>query len=81
MADANNCDRAAVGLNQNHDTIKHCPGITHPGAEHSAVGGRLMMGVVPGVLDRLGLGQPAKGQEAENKQDRENSQDAVAHQK
>lgn len=61
MGDANNCDRAAVGLNQNNNTIKHCPGITHPGAEHRAVGGRLMMSVVPGVLDRLRLGQSAHG--------------------
>jgi hypothetical protein len=77
----NERDHCAFGLNEDDRAIEHRPGCAHPGTQHGAMRGRLMMSVVPGVLDRLRLGQSAHGQDAENKQDRENSQDAVAHRK
>jgi hypothetical protein len=42
---------------------------------------RLVMRVVPNVLDGLRLSQSSDGQDTEHKDDREKSQDAVVHQK
>ena len=56
-----------VGLNLNDRTIEYGPGITHPGAEDCPVRGCLMMGMVSGMFNGLGLCQPADGQDAENK--------------
>jgi hypothetical protein len=70
-----------ISLNQNHCTIENRSGCTHPGAEHSAVRSRLMMRVVPGMLDRLGLSQSADGKNTEHQENRQDFEDAVAHQK
>jgi len=56
-----------IGLNQDDSTVEHSPGITHPGTEHGAVHGCLMVGMVPGMLNRLGLCQPADGQDTDHK--------------
>jgi len=74
-------NRTEFGLKRNHRTIEHCPGRTHPGAEHSTMGGSLMMGMVPGMLDRLRLSQSADGQDAEHHEDRHEFEDSVVHQK
>jgi hypothetical protein len=52
-------DRTEFGLKRHHCMIEHRPGGTHPGAEHGAVCGRLMMGMVPGMFNRLRLSQSA----------------------
>jgi hypothetical protein len=69
MRNADKRNRAVVGLNQDHGAIEHGPGIAHPRAQHGTVSRCLMMGMVPGMLDRLSLGQPAHGQDAENEED------------
>jgi hypothetical protein len=43
------------------------------------MGGSLMLGVVPGMFDRLGLSQSANGEEAEHQEDREIFEDSVVH--
>jgi hypothetical protein len=54
-------------LNQNNGTIEHRAGCTHPRAEHCSVGGRLMLGVMPGMFSRLRLSQSTDGKDAEHK--------------
>jgi hypothetical protein len=43
--------------------------------------GSLMMGMVPGMLDRLRLRQPADGKDTEHQEDRRKFEDTVVHQK
>ena len=43
--------------------------------------GSLMMGMVPGMLDRLRLSQSADGQDTEHQEDRDEFEDCVVHQK
>ena len=43
--------------------------------------GSLMMGMVPGMFDRLCLSQSADGKDAEHQEDRQEFEDFVAHQK
>ncbi len=71
MGNKNNSDRAVVGLNLNDRTIEYGPGITHPGAENRPVRGRLMMGMMPGMLDGLRLCQSTDGQHTEYENNRE----------
>jgi hypothetical protein len=67
-------------LNKDHRTIENRPGGTHPGAEHGAVRGRLMMSMVSGMLDGLCLCQPADGKDTEYQENRQEFKDAVVHQ-
>lgn len=66
----NGSDGTTLGLDQDDRTIEHGPGSAHPGAQHGAVGGGLMMGMVPGVFDGLRVRQPADGQDTEHQQNR-----------
>ena len=43
--------------------------------------GRLMMCMVPGMLDQLRLRQSADGQDTEHEEDRHEFEDCVVHQK
>jgi len=43
--------------------------------------GSLMMGMVPDMLDRLGLSQSADGKDTEHQENRHEFEDFVAHQK
>jgi hypothetical protein len=43
--------------------------------------GSLMLGMVPGMLDRLCLRQSADGQDTEYEEDRQEFEDAVVHRK
>jgi hypothetical protein len=45
------------------------------------MGGSLMLGMVPGMFDRLSLSQSANGKEAEYQEDREIFEGAVVHRK
>jgi hypothetical protein len=42
--------------------------------------GSLMLGMVPGMLDRLRLSQSADGKDTEHQEDREEFEDAAVHQ-
>jgi hypothetical protein len=42
--------------------------------------GSLMMGMVPGMLDRLRLSQSADGKDTEHQKDRDEFEDCVVHQ-
>lgn len=75
----NGGDGATLGLDEDDRTIEHGPGSTHPGAQHGAVGGRLMVRMVPGVFNRLRLSEPADGQDTEHQQNRQNFEEAVVH--
>lgn len=61
MEECSEGDRTEFGLNRGHRTIENRPGGAHQGAEHGAMRGSLMMGMVPGMFDRLRLSQPADG--------------------
>jgi hypothetical protein len=67
-------------LKRDHRTIENRPGGTHPGAEHGAMRGSLMLGMVPGMFDRLCLRQSADGQDTEHQEDRYELEDFVVHQ-
>ena len=72
-------DGTAFRRNQDCRTVKYRAGCTHPGAQHGAVGGRLMVRMVPGVFDGLCLREPADGQDTEHQQNRQNFEEAVVH--
>lgn len=69
------------GLKRDYRTIENLPRGTHPGAEHGAMGGSLMMGMVPGMLDQLRLSQSSDGKDAEHQEDRREFEDGAVHQK
>ena len=73
-------NRTEFGLKCDHRCIEYCPGGTHPGAEQGAMRGSLMMGMVPGMLDRLRLRQSADGKDTEHQEDRQKFEDGVVHQ-
>jgi hypothetical protein len=61
------------------DRFPPLSGGAHPGAQHGAVGGGLMVRMVSGVFGRLHLSQTADGQDTEHKQNRQNFEEAVVH--
>ena len=81
MGERDESNRTEFGLKRDHRTLKNHPRGTHPGAEHGAVRGSLMMGMVPGMLDRLRLRQSADGKDAEHQEDRHEFKDDAVHQK
>lgn len=52
-------------MKDNIDAFENLPGRAHPRAEHSRVGRGLMVGMMRGVLDRLGIDHTAEEQEAD----------------
>ena len=62
-----------------NDCFPPLSGGAHPGTEHGAVGGRLMVRMVPGVFDGLCLREPADGQDTEDEEHRKNSEGCVMH--
>ena len=68
------------GLKGNHRRIENRPRGTHPGAEQGAMRGSLMLGMVPGMLDRLRLSQSADGKDTEYQEDRQKFQGDLVHQ-
>ena len=81
MGECDECDRTEFGLECDHRSIEHCSGSAHPGAEQGAMGGSLMLGMVPGMFDRLSLSQSADGKDREHQEDRQKFKGAVVHQK
>ena len=80
MGERDEGNRTEFGLKRDHRRIENHPGGTHPGAEHGAMRGSLMMGMVPGMLDRLRLRQSADGKDTEHQEDRHEFEDCVVHQ-
>ncbi len=65
MGGCNEIDWTEFSLKRDDRRIENRPGGTHPRAEQSAMCGSLMLGMVPGVLDRLRLCQSADGKDTE----------------
>ena len=65
MGEGDESNRTEFRLKRDDRRIKHRPGGTHPRAEQRAMCGSLMLGMVPGVLDRLRLCQSADGKDTE----------------
>jgi len=72
-------DRTEFGLKRDHRRIENRSGGTHPGAEQSAMRGSLMLGMVPGMFDRLRLCQSADGKDTEYQEDRQEFEGGVVH--
>ena len=81
MRERNKRDRTEFGLERDHRSIEHCSGSAHPGAEQGAMRGSLMLGMVPGMFDRLSLRQSTDGKDTEHQEDREIFEGAVVHQR
>ena len=71
MGERDESNRTDFGLKRDHRTFENRPGSTHPGAEHGTMGGSLMLGMVPGMLDQLRLSQSADGKDTEHQEDRQ----------
>ena len=81
MRGSDECNRIEFGLKRNYCRIEDRPCGAHPGAEQGAVGGSLMLGMVPCMFDRLRLSQSAYGKEAEHQENRQEFKGAVLHRK
>ena len=66
MGKRDECNQIEFGLKRNHVAVEHRPCGSHLGAKDSAMGGSLMVGMVPGMFDRLSLSQSADGQDTEH---------------
>ena len=80
MGERDECNRTEFGMKRDHCRIENRSGSTHPGAEQGAMRSSLMLGMVPGMLDRLRLSQSADGQDTEHQEDRDELEDFVVHQ-
>ena len=81
MGERDEGNRTEFGLKRDHRRIENRSSGTHPRAEHGAMRGSLMMGMVPGMLDQLRLRQSANGKDTEHQEDRDEFEDCVFHQK
>ena len=72
-------NRTELSLKRDHRSIENRPGGTHPGTEQGAMRSSLMLGMVPGMLDRLCLCQSADGEDTEDQKDRQEFEDDVVH--
>jgi len=79
MGERDERNRTKFGLKRDHRRIEYRPGGTHPGAEDGAMRGRLMLGMVPGMFDRLSLCQSSDGKNAEYQENRQESKGAAFH--
>ena len=81
MGERDECNRTEFGMKRDHCRIENRSGSTHPGAEQGAMRSSLMLGMVPGMLDRLRLSQSADGKDTEHQEDRQKFEGDVAHRK
>ena len=79
MGERDERNRTEFCLKRDDRRIENCPGGTHPGTEQGAMRSSLMLGMVPGMLDRLCLCQSADGKDAEHQEDRQKFYDGVVH--
>ena len=59
-------NRIEFGLKRDDSTIEYRAGCAHQGAEDGAMRSSLMVGMVPGMLDRLRLSQSAEGEDTKH---------------
>ena len=69
MREGDEINRFEFSLKRDHRSIENRPGGTHPGTEQCAMGSSLMLGMVPGMLNRLCLRQSADGKHTEDHED------------
>ena len=81
MGERDERNRTEFGLKRHHRTIENRPGGTQPRAEQGAMGGSLMLGMMPGMFDRLRLRQSADGKDTEHQEDRQDFEGVVVHRK
>lgn len=81
MGKRDECNQTEVDFKRDFRTVEHRPGGTYPGAEHGAMGGTLMLRMVPGMFDRLRLCESPDGQKAEHQEDRQEFDATVVHEK
>jgi hypothetical protein len=81
MGEGDESNRTEFSLKRDDRRIENRPGRTHPRAEQSAMCGSLMLGMVPGMFDRLCLCQSTDGKNAKHQKDRQKFDDGVVHQK
>ncbi len=79
MRERDKRDRTEFCLKRDCRRVENRPGGTHPGAEQGAMGGSLMLGMVSGMFDRLGLSQSTDGEDTEHQEDRQEFRGAVFH--
>jgi hypothetical protein len=79
MGERDERNRTKFGLKRDHRRIEDRPGGTHPGAEDGAMRGSLMLGMVPGMLDRLSLCQSSDGKNAEYQENRQKFEGGLVH--
>ena len=79
MRERDERNRTELSLKRDHRSIENCPGGTHAGTEQGAMRSSLMLGMVPGMLDRLCLCQSADGEDTEDQKDRQEFEDDVVH--
>jgi hypothetical protein len=65
MGECDECNETEFCLERNRRRVENRPGGTHPGAEQGAMGGSLMLGMVPCMFDRLSLSQSADGKDTD----------------
>jgi hypothetical protein len=79
MGECDESNRAEFGLKRDHRTIENRSGGTHPRAEQGAMCGSLMLGMVPGMFDRLRLSQSADGKDTDHQKDRQEFEGDLVH--
>ena len=72
-------NRTELSLKRDHRSIENRPGGTHPGTEQGAMRSSLMLGMVPGMLDRLRLCQSSDRKNAQHQEDRQKFEHGVVH--
>ena len=70
MRESDEINRIEFSVKRDYRSIENCPGGTHPGTKQGAMRSSLMLGMVPGMLDRLCLCQSPDGEDTEDQKDR-----------
>ena len=73
------CNQAEFSLERDHLSIENRPGGTHPGAEQRTMRCSLMLGMVPGMFNRLCLRQPADRKDTEHHEDGQTFEHGAVH--
>ena len=79
MREGDEINRIEFSVKRDYRSIENRPGGTHPGTEQGAMRSSLMLGMVPGMLDRLCLCQSADGKDAEHQEDRQKFEHGAVH--
>jgi hypothetical protein len=81
MGERDKFNRTEFGLKRDHRRIENRSGSTHPGTEQGAMRSSLMLGMVPGMLDRLRLCQSTDGKDTEYQENRQEFEGDLVHQR